>query len=670
MNFKQLNKGVCTLGLAALYTFTTYGATITDVTSGHWAYKSIMTLESKGIMSLTSSGQFFPNQLMDYFEFADVLAKATGYVDGDVVADADPTLLSQIAANYERQKPTLQKYATKYKNWNSAYNQQIAYLLGRGYLTVADLDNFMIQSGNTYVKNVLTKEVMSIFVVRMLGKEVTAKESYTTTGFKDEAAIGEGARPYMAYLKEQGIITADALGKGNGKTKVSKALCAKIIESALEVKGTIHPNNGTTQEETVKHKEAIVKKVLTKNKTEYYLLLQEGEDASYYSIKNTTKIVDEAGNEVAITRLAGEKLAVTVAMEGSTEYITSACLMRENKEDLPQQGGESRPEQDNKPEQEDRPEQQETIVEGTLVQPMTSNICRLTLADGGMRTYLLESDCTLFLDGKAVEPADLKVGDIIVAQTVGSMITRLQATSGTPVQTPPAQMTEGKVISKKLTQGSYTFTLKNGEVEGTVTIPETATIARNLKVIEASSIRLGDTLKLTIKEGKITQVAATGEKSRVEGTINQIIIGATSQVVVNVDKVPKTYTLASQAEVYDAALDEVISVRDLHLGQKASLLLDSEEVIVLDVDSDQDSVNIMGKVSRVGHKASTIDLLVDYDPVTGENQVYKRMALNHDVKVIYNGKSREIYDLEEGMDIVVTYKYLDDLIPQQIIILS
>ena len=102
MSFRRFSKTLCVIGLAASYTFTTYGATLTDVTSSHWAYSSIVNLEGKGIISLNSSGQFFPNQIMDYFEAADVLAKATGYVDADVATNADATLVAQIKANYEK----------------------------------------------------------------------------------------------------------------------------------------------------------------------------------------------------------------------------------------------------------------------------------------------------------------------------------------------------------------------------------------------------------------------------------------------------------------------------------------------------------------------------------------------------------------------------------------
>ena len=80
MSFRRFSKYICALSLAAMFTITTMAATITDVASNHWAYKAVTDLANRGIMVPTSTGEFKPNQLMNYFEVADVLAKATGYM--------------------------------------------------------------------------------------------------------------------------------------------------------------------------------------------------------------------------------------------------------------------------------------------------------------------------------------------------------------------------------------------------------------------------------------------------------------------------------------------------------------------------------------------------------------------------------------------------------------
>lgn len=660
MHFKKFNRTLGALSLAALYTVTTLGATVTDVTNTHWAYSSIMALEKEGIMAFSANGQFFPNQLMDYFEVADVLAKATGYVDADVNKEADPALVAQIKANYEKQKPILQSYAAKYNSWNSAYNQQIAYLLGRGYLTVADLDRFITKTGTTEAKNIMTKEQLSIYVVKMLGKAVTAVETYTTTGFKDEESISLEARPYMAYLKKVGVLTPDAAGNTNSKTKVSKALCAKMVSSALQLKeNTSTPNNGQTVPESSKPvtegvHTATVKKVLTKNAGEYYLLLEIKGTPSYYTIKNTVKISKPDGSELPITKLVGEKLEVSLQMEGSTEYITSAKVV----------ASEAAPETapDTAPESKD-----EVVLTGKLAQPMTSGLCRIMLSDGTLKSYILDGDCTILLNGMSVEAKEIAENDTVTVTIEDNVVMKVVAAS--KVNDVPKQ-SSGQVLSKKLASGAYTFTVSEKGKEVAVLVPETAEVMRNGRKAELSEVRLGDTLSFTRTNGVVTEVKASSQRSKVEGTIGQIILGATNKVVINVNQKPVTYTLADDAEIYDMAIAEVISIRDLHLGQTAHLLLDSQEVISLDVDSKADSVNLMGTIVGVGKRAAYIDVLVDYDHLTGESKAYKRIPLENEVKVALNGKSKDIYDLEEEMRIVIDYAYLDDAMPEKILIIQ
>ena len=161
----------------------------------------------------------------------------------------------------------------------------------------------------------------------------------------------------------------------------------------------------------------------------------------------------------------------------------------------------------------------------------------------------------------------------------------------------------------------------------------------------------------------------TGVKSSVTGTIKEIHIAQTSKVIVNVNNETKTYILASDVEMYNNYDKEFITVRDLHLGQEVTLLLDSSEVISLDVEDVSTSVKLMGTITNVGKNYSYIDVLVDYDYVTGESKVYKRIEVDTDTNIMLNGKKEHRSILEEEMEIVINYKYLDDVVPEKILVI-
>lgn len=681
MSFRRFSKTLCALSLAALYTVTTFGAAIADVKSSHWAYAAITDLQSKGIMALNSSGQFFPNQVMNYFEVADVLAKATGYVDADLATSSQAQLVSDIKANYEKQKPTLQKYASKYSTWNSAYNQQIAYLLGRGYMTTDDLDKFITKSGSTETKNIVTKENLSIYLVRVLGKAKTAADSYKTTGFKDENTISIEARPYMTYLKTLGIVTADANGNGGGKTKITKALCAKMVSSVLKVKESTTPGattgtTGTTGTNTsmTGNQTGVVKKVLIKSDTEYLILLQIGDKTPFYSMKTTVPILDESGNTLPITKLPlNSTVQVNIVLENQTLYITSLKVVGSSNTSTgttttPNTGTITTPSTNtgsNVVTDSTTSVNQAQTITGNLVQNITSGICRIQTADGTMKTVVLDSACYITLDGKTALAEDLKSGDRVVVTAVNNTASRITATSGTG-----QSVSDGEVTSKKLSAGGYVYTVKQNGYDVSVTIPHTASATRNGKSVELSKIRLGDTIKLTQKNNVVTNVEATGTRTTVQGTITQVIVSATPQVVLNTASGMTTYTIASDAEIYDMNTSKVVSLRDLHLGQDVALLLDSKEVISLDIEKNTTAVNVMGSIVGVGKRYAYLDVLVDYDYMTGESKVYKRINLPDDVKVYLNGREKRVSDLDEGMNIVVNYKYLDDTEPEKILIIK
>lgn len=663
MSFRRFNKYICALSLAAVCTVTTMGATLTDVTSAHWAYSAIVDLEERGVMALTSSGQFFPNQTMSYFEIADVMAKATGYVDVDIATNVDETFKAQIKANYEKQKATLATYAAKYSTWNSAYNQQIAYLLGRGYMSTSDLDKFITKTSSGEIKNIITKEDLAVLVVRLLEKEKTAVSTYKSTGFKDESSIAVANRPHMAYLKSIGIISPDASGNANGKMKVTKALCAKMISSALQIKDTTNGSGNSTgdSDSTTTTKPntntVTITKILTKNANEYYMCLKMGDgEAKYYSIKTTTKILDASGNEVAITKVdLGSTAKVTIESQNNTDYITSIQLVDTNSTD--QNTGNNTDNTNN--------DIQATIVSGTLLEKVNSGILRLSLTGGTTKAYVLDDDCTITLNGNTVSADSLSVSDTMTITVQNNAVTKIVALSGTGSLT-----SNGQVAEKKLSGTGYAFTIKQNNNTSTIIIPDSAEITRNNKTVDVKDIRIGDTLKVTKKNGVVTSVEATGVKSSVTGTIKEIHIAQTSKVLVNVNNETKTYILASDVEMYDNYEKEFITVRELHLGQEVTLLLDSEEVISLDVEDTSTSVKLMGTITNIGRNYSYIDVLVDYDYITGESKVYKRIDLTTDTNIMLNGKKEHRSILEEDMEIVVDYKYLDDTVPEKILVIQ
>ena len=685
MNFRRLGKYICTLSLAAAMSVTTMGATvISDVATTHWAYQAVSDLEERGIMVLTSNGQFYPNQTMNYFEVADVIAKATGYVDVDIVTNIDETFKQQIKNNYEKQKATLEQYASKYSTWNSAYNQQIAYLLGRGYMNTSDLDKFITKSASGETKNIVTKEQLSVYIVRMLGKEVTAKNTYKTTTFSDDSTLNVNCKPYVEYLRSVGLINPDAAGKANGTMKVTKALCAKMVSDSLKINDTTQVgkvNNQTTpttpSDTNATTQTYTVGKVLTKNTSEYYILLQDGTGkSSYYSFKATSPIKDVSGAPLAITKLvSGTTVNATIELQGDVQYITSIEVTSSatNQETGSNTSGTTTPEQT-------ITTGNTKIVSGTLLTEIKNEIIRISLADGSSQVYLINDQCVTTLDGVTVASTDsLKAGASVTVTLVNNAVTQITATSATAstntstdsqTSTSTNNIGKGELAAKKFVGNKYVLTLGSGSTAEQVTVSTSAKVTRNGKKSDLTNVRIGDAIKVTRENGEVTAIEATGERATVEATIKGVYISSNSQLIVTEDNKEVAYTIANDVEVYDNNTREYISIRDLHLGQEVTLLVDSKEVLTIDVEKTNTTYNLMGTIVEIGKNYNYIDVLVDYDYVSGESKVYKRVETPSDLVVMIDGKSKNRKELDEDMDIVINYKYLDDTVPEKILVLS
>lgn len=653
--FAQL---ILAASLVVCLTVSTVAATLSDVGTSHWAYEYVKDLEERGVITLNSKGEFFPNQRLDHFELSDILAKAAGYVDVEVATDVDPALKERIIKYYDDQKATLATYAAKYKNWNKLYDRQVAYLLGEGYIKSSELNQFFTKDSNgKEVVAPVSKQQLAVFIVRVLGKEEIAKKDYTTTGFTDEKLISEANRPHMAYLKKLKIITADEKGASGANTPVTKAMCAKMLSLALEEKEKENNNSESQTSETI-----TVKQVLKKDTAgnEYYIRAEKNGSTSFYTLKSTIKVTDPKGNTVAVADLVGKEAKVTYTVENGTPYIATIQLVKEITN-----SGNANNDNTNNGSTNDQSTTQSTIV-GTVAEVNNNGVLRLKLSDGTMKAYILDTTCTVTLDGVKTDVDALEVGDTVTVTTKGSTIYKIVAKSGVTAST----VANGEVLGKKRTVAGYAFTVKQGSAEVVVEVPLNATVKRNNKSADIEQIRLGDQVQFTRTNGKVTAVTVTGNKTIVEGTIQGIYIAKDQQIMVKVNGKVVTYTLAEDVEIYDNNEKEYLTVRGLHLGQTVELILEGKEVINVDVLKVTNSTNYMGKILSIGKDNDYIDVLIDYDPITGENNVVKRIKIASDVNILEGSNSINAKDLEEGMQIVISYKYFDDNKAEKILIIG
>lgn len=661
---KSFMRSLAILGMVGVMSVNTFGMTFKDVSDKHWAYNSVLYMQQKGYMVTNSQGEFFPNNQVTYFEVAEILAKATGYQDENVVKDMDPKFKQEIRDNYAKQKPTLDRYAAKYKGWKGSANEEIAYLLGRGYIKEADLDKFMVkaQTGQE-VAQVVTKEDLAVYLVRVLQREKSATESYKGTGFKDEAKIAQAARPHVAYLKGLGIVGADSHGNFNPQDKVTRAVCAKMTAESLkirdketETKPTEPTNPGQAQTEAMSVK---VNKIVVKDQTtgELYLLVEkEDKSTTFYSMKKTAKVTDLSGKVVSATTVkAGDQVKIKIAKENGTEYITELQIQS----NAPTTGGGTTTPETTTPgttTPETTPSQT-TLYTGTVERIGKSGDVTLT-TDKGTYTFLLA-------DGVTVD--QLAVGDVVKAYVQNSKITRIEVTGTGDIT---AGNTKGELVSVVQKVDEYIIKVKQGSKETEVKVSRNVFVTRNDKKSAILDLKVGDQLEFKMTGKEITEIYATSEKKTYKGKIQSILIAKQPQITVTTSSGAVTFNVTANTELFDTNTKSDISIRDLQVGAQVELVTESKEAVSVIVDKAPSNVSYKGVIDSVSKGGKTIDVVVEYDPITGETMTIKRINVSSDVKITVSGKEETRDFLEEGMEVVVKYKYGEEVSPIEIMVLS
>ncbi|OOB77146.1 MAG: hypothetical protein BEN19_02415 [Epulopiscium sp. Nuni2H_MBin003] len=320
MKFKKL---AVILTTTSLFTINIFAQTYVDVPSTHWAYNAVLYMQEHGYMAGTSDGQFLPNQTINYFEMCEILAKMTGYLDENIHNDLSDELNQQIQENYALQLPIIEEYQNQTQSWSIIANEEIAYLLGKGYLHKDELANFVVDNTRAIVK----KEDLAVILVRIIGQESNAQSIYQAGAFTDEINIEPYKRPHVTYLKNLGVIQGGGNGEFGAGSEVTRAVIAKMtadVMGILEIEKSTEEQSGTT---------VTLNRIIKKNNDESYLLVEfENGKTTFYTIKHDTIITTPEGIATDISYLAeGYTAKITVDDTDTIEYVTHIQVISEEK---------------------------------------------------------------------------------------------------------------------------------------------------------------------------------------------------------------------------------------------------------------------------------------------------------------------------------------------------
>ncbi len=469
---------VLATSMVMMMTTVLFASPMKDVSASHWAYAEITDMQKRGLLVTSSQGDFFPNNYVTYFEFSEILAKATGYKDANVNPDMDPVLKQAIDSNYEKQKATIEANQKNYKHWQKDANPEIAYLLGKGYLQKEDLGKFMSMStSGVESRRGVRKQEAAAYLVRILHKAETAKSEYVSTGFVDEAKIDAAYRPYVAYMKNLGIVNGNEKAEFGPTTPITRATLSKMLIDTLKVKEApvapvvppTSPVEPTTPVEpstpTDKALEGKLTKMISKGEGYYIVLEIESDKTNTYSIETTATVLDKDGIPMSLETLktkidaTGDKDVIATAqveLIGTTEYITKVKVLDgPGNVVAPVEEEPENPEKPQRPERPERPEVEESqatftgkatgTIHSILIAPESKVIIQLD--NRTQKTFEISLGTKIYsnLQRKDVAIWDLRLNQGVDLNVVDGEVTTLDISKAAPPITLTGSITEASI---------------------------------------------------------------------------------------------------------------------------------------------------------------------------------------------------------------------------------
>ncbi len=676
---KKLLRMATMFSLSGILTMNVFATTYYDVPSSHWAYSSIQYMNENGYMVGTSSGAFLPELEISYFDMCEILAKVTGYKDVNIQTDIDEEFKQQLRENYIIQLPVIESYKEKYQAWSSLADEEIAYLLGRGFIHASELDNFISINGDgNEVRNAVTKEDLAVILVRILQKEQTAQSTYQEGTFSDEHLIDEYKRPHAAYLNSLGILSADESGRFYPETQITRAMMAKATTDIIKASNSSTVIPPTNSESVVSKEQVTLSKIIDKSSTEKYLLVQfQDGRTNFYSYVSGMDILTSAGEVIHIDDVAiGSELLISVEFVLDTEYISSIQLVGEVNSF---EEGFFEPVQRPQPVPDSSYDDYVHDIKrytGSVILVGKTGYLTIETSDETL-TYLIEDETEIYFDDGMGELDDIMAGDKVHLYVQGNVILEVEVyrelgnAVDDYVNSSRTDYIEGAIIRSVVERRDfYEVTILLDDKSYTFEIELDASITKNGYESSFSELKAGDSATLFFSDDVVNGIEAESETQEIEGIIQTIYMKTEPEITILTSDGPQTFYLNTNATMYDTTKKSKITIEDLELYTVVRVSTESSEITDLTVEEYAKTIRHKGVIKEMESSGKSIDVLIEYDIMTDQTMFVRTINVPTSTDIIINGQNSYRSKLEVGHEILLTFESYVSMIPSEIVVLD
>lgn len=568
INFKK----IAVLPIAfSLFSNSVLAMNFKDVSQTFWGYQYINDVAQKGLITADAAGYFKPNDNINKFDSAKILAKAAGYKYTDITSDENEFYNNA----YNKYKSLLSDYAKKYSKWTNISDREIAYLLEKNIFTQSDLDKFIVKDTSSEKLRALSKEEAAMYLVKLIDTLVQVNSSDTTI-FADDSLISESYKPYVACLCKNAIITGDDNNKFNPKSAVTKTTFSVMLSKTLK----FIEDNKVQKIESIS---GTIDKIYT-GIGAVQIISSSGSKNVYKISSDASIIIDRSNKTLSDLK---ENMAITANLNNSVIISIKA----ENYS----------PEPDLDPDI--KLKNISGIVESTSLDSPKTIIIKIQMLNpsGGVITqvlkYVLADNCKINRSNTPISLNDISNGEIV---KIGYDDEKAYSIT---IEEKNKRII-GTLLEKKYNSDSAYLVIEDSNKEKyELKITSDTTISRkNDGRISWNDLKIGDKITASAEYSNLTDVYAEGESATKEGWVEEVKISKDGSAIVKIrnedNLIKEYYVSAGKVDVYS-----------IHVNNKVKINIDSDEINSL-VVIDKSQTNYFGEVQRI-YDNTTIKIKTD-----------------------------------------------------------
>ncbi len=508
------------------------------------------------------------------------------------------------------------------------------------------------------------------YMVRALGYEDEAEAHMDEElEFKDYPAIPVGAVGYVYVISDLGLMVGNADGTFNPNRAVTRAEMAVLIDridgkvdsdaDERDVEGRVVDINTGNNElvldvdgDGIEYRTVEGIQVYYDGKYYDFGRLKEGDMVEillndegrvvFIELKDreTDKLIEDFRGEVKALDVDDREITVKSGTAIFIFTVKSTADIEVNGEEADLEdirvGDEVRLKVDNynrvmsiKAEGDREDEEEETAeVEGTVYAITLGSVKGITikLDSGQVKTYNVDDDTEITLDGEDAALADLESGMAVEMAVEGTLALEIDA------ETEDIREVEGRIYDIDEDE----ITVKYGSAYKTLAVDQDTDIEIDGEDAGFDDLAVNMEVEVRYRAGLALRIRAENTVSGADGVITAID-GDDEEITVEDDGDEEDYCL-EDADIY--VDDDAADFDDLKLGMEVEVRIINRTVVET-VYAELDSV--AGEVVRVDEDDMEIKL-----ELYGDTETYD---LDEDVEVELDGEEADLEDIDQGMEV-------------------